>query len=63
MHIRTLLYNDIRLNEFYMLDAENNILYPKRALSERTEVDLKRYLTLSLPMRTKYGQNRTEVAS
>ena len=22
-------YNDIRLNEFYMLDAENNILYPK----------------------------------
>ena len=34
-------YNDIRLNEFYMLDAENNILYPKGHYPERTEVRFK----------------------
>ena len=34
-------YNDIRLNEFYMLDAENNILYPKGYYPERTEVRFK----------------------
>ena len=34
-------YNDTNLNEFYMLDAESNVLYPKGYYPERTGVRFK----------------------